>query len=102
MQKQKALNLLGLATRARKLISGTDTVIAGLKKKQVKIVIVASDLHENSDEKVRRAAKNAGVKVFDTFTSEELNHAIGKNRKVLGVTDAGFSKSIVKQINEGA
>ena len=88
MQKQKALNLLGLATRARKLISGTDTVIAGLKKKQVKIVIVASDLHENSD-------------VFDTFTSEELNHAIGKNRKVLGVTDAGFSKSIVKQINEG-
>lgn len=76
-------------------------MIAGLKKKKVKIVIIASDLRDNSDEKIRRAAKNAKVKVYNPFSSEELKHAIGQNRKVLGITDAGFSKSIVKELTEG-
>lgn len=99
--KQKALNLLGLAMRARKLISGTETVIAGLNKRQVKVVIIAQDIHENTLEKVVRAAKKAQVEIIDAFTAEEIQHAIGKNRKVLGLLDQGFYQSMSKLINEG-
>ncbi|RVU71572.1 MULTISPECIES: ribosomal L7Ae/L30e/S12e/Gadd45 family protein [Lactobacillus] len=99
--KQKALNLLGLAMRAGKVIAGTETVIMGLAKQKVKVVIIASDLHENSLEKVNRAVRKANVQLVDLFTADELAHAIGKKRKVIGITDQGFAKALAKNINEG-
>lgn len=87
--------------RAGKIESGTETVIASLLKKKIKLVIVANDLQENSREKIVRAAKKAKVKLVASFNTEELTHAIGKKRKVLGLTDQGFSNAFVKQINEG-
>ncbi|GAA3637255.1 ribosomal L7Ae/L30e/S12e/Gadd45 family protein [Lactobacillus hamsteri] len=99
--KQKALNLLGLAMRAGKIVSGTETVISALNKGQVKVIILASDLHENTSEKVIRAAKKVNVSIIDLFSSEELAHAIGKKRKVMGLTDVGFYKALTKKINEG-
>lgn len=99
--RQKALNLLGLAQRAGELDSGTDTVIAGLRGKQVKVVILANDIYADSSEKITRVAKQNNVKIIDNFSSEELSHAIGKKRKVLGLTDDGFCKALVKKINEG-
>lgn len=99
--KEKALNLLGLAMRAGKIVLGTETVIADLRKNKINVIVLASDLHENSVEKVMRAAKNANVKIIDLFSAAELEHAIGKKRKVLGLTDAGFYKALTKLINEG-
>ncbi len=99
--RQKALNLLGLAMRAGRLVSGTETVIADLNKEQIKIIILASDLHENSLEKVERAARKKKIAIINSFTAAELEHAIGKKRKVLGLTDSGFSKALLKRINEG-
>lgn len=99
--RQKALNLIGLAMRAGKVISGTDTVLADLKKNKVKVIILANDLHENSSEKIARAAQNAKVEVINIFTAQEIAHAIGKDRKVLALTDAGFYKALTKKINEG-
>lgn len=87
--------------RAGKLISGTETVIAALSKGQVKAVILASDIHEHTSEKVERAAKKANVEIINNFSSDELIHAIGKKRKVLGLTDQGFYKSLANKINEG-
>lgn len=99
--RDKVLNLLGLATRAGKLITGTETVIMGLGKKKVKKVIVASDLQHHSLEKVQRAAKKANVGIIDLFTSQELQHAVGKERKVLALTDQGFAKALDKLISKG-
>lgn len=99
--KQKALNLLGLAMRAGKVITGTETVIADLNKNKVKIVIIASDLHENTLEKVNRASQKNNIPVVNVFNTSELEHAIGKKRRVLGLIDNGFSKALVKRINEG-
>lgn len=99
--RQKALNLLGLAMRAGKIVAGTETVIADLSKSKLKMVIIANDLHENTLEKVNRACQKSNVQVVNVFSAAELEHAIGKKRKVLGLTDNGFSKALVKRINEG-
>ncbi len=99
--RQKALNLLGLAERAGKLISGAEIVIVGLKAKKVKIVILANDCQTDTSEKVTRAAEKSNVMVVSDFDSGEISHAIGKNRKVLGITDQGFCQALVQKINEG-
>lgn len=99
--KQKAINLLGLAERARKLVTGTETVISSIKKGKVKAIILANDIHENTAEKVLRAAKKEDIPVVDVFNFAEISKAIGKKRKVLALTDSGFYKALAKKINEG-
>lgn len=87
--------------RAGKISAGTETVIADLKKRKIRLLVLASDLHENSSEKVIRAAKQAEVKIVQDFSSQELAKAIGKKRKVIGLKDVGFAKALTKQIKEG-
>jgi ribosomal protein L7Ae-like RNA K-turn-binding protein len=99
--RQKALNLLGLAERAGKLVTGQEIVTIGLKAKKIKIVILASDIQPDTSEKVKKVARKNEVKVISNFTSNELSHAIGKKRKVLGITDTGFGKALVQKIHEG-
>lgn len=99
--RQKAINLLGLAQRAGKLTTGTETVIGKLNKGKIKAVIMASDIQDNTAEKVDRAARKANVPIINLFTADEISKAISKKRKVLGLTDAGFTKALVKKVNEG-
>lgn len=99
--RQKAINLLGLAQRAGRLTTGTETVIDKLNKGKIKVVIMASDIQKNTAEKVDRAARKANVPIINLFSADEIAQAISKNRKVLGLTDAGFAKALVKKINEG-
>ena len=99
--RQKVINLLGLAQRAGKLITGTETVIDKLKQKKIKAVIMASDIQDNTDEKVRRAARKDDIPMITEFSANELEKAIGKKRKVLGLIDAGFAKALVERIHEG-
>lgn len=99
--RQKALNLLGLAERAGKLVSGLELVIVGLKAKKVKIVVLANDSHADTSEKLSRVAQQNNVKVISCFDSREMSQAIGKKRKVLGITDTGFCEALVQKINEG-
>lgn len=99
--RQKALNLLGLAQRAGKLVSGLEIVLVGLKAKQIKVVILANDSHADTSEKITRAAEQNDIQVITEFSSDEISHTIGKERKVLGLTDAGFCKALVQKINEG-
>lgn len=102
--KEKALNLLGLAMKAGKIVTGTEMVISRLRKKNIQAVIAAKDLHANSWTKVNRVAAKSGVPVIRIFSSQELSHAIGKKRKVLALTDHGFYQALnkqIKQINKG-
>mgnify|MGYP002757032804 FL=1 len=47
MTKMKIFNLLGLAMRAGKIKSGESVILNELKKKQIKLVILASDASSN-------------------------------------------------------
>ena len=103
--RQKAINLLGLAESAGKLTTGTETgtetVITETNKGKIKLILLASDVQANTAEKVDRVARKNNIPMINSFSASEMSKAIGKKRKVLGLTDAGFAKALVKRINEG-
>ena len=88
--KQKTLNLLGLAQKAGKLATGFDAVKISLSKNQAKLIFIGNDVSQNTKDKL-----------VDTFSSAEITQALGKERKLVSVTDSGFSKAMIKNLNEG-
>ncbi len=54
MNKQQALNLLGLAQRANRLTAGEGFVLAAIRDQSAKLVLVASDASANTRKKVFR------------------------------------------------
>ncbi len=93
-KKQKILNLLGLAQRAGRLVSGEDLVVEAIQKKQAKLVFLANDTAGNLSKKVIDKSHTYQVEVVTVFSTLELSAAVGKARKVLAVTDAGFTKKM--------
>ncbi len=91
---QKILNLLGLAQRAGRLISGEDLVVEAIQKGQAKLVFLAHDAAANLTKKITDKSKTYQVEVVTAFSTLELSAAVGKARKVLVVTDAGFTKKM--------
>ena len=102
--KQKTLNLLGLAQRAGKLATGFDAVKLALNKNQVKLIFIGSDVSQNTKDKLAfllRQKKISTIETIEIFSSQEITQALGKERKLVAVTDSGFSKAIKKNLNEG-
>ncbi|HFI0087139.1 YlxQ-related RNA-binding protein [Streptococcus sp. A34] len=93
-KKQKILNLLGLAQRAGRLISGEELVVDAIRKQQAKLVFLANDAAGNLSKKITDKSHTYQVEVVTAFSTLELSAAVGKARKVLAVTDAGFTKKM--------
>ena len=90
MNKQKISNLLGLAQRAGKLISGEELVIKAIQEEKAQLVFLANDAASNLTDK----GHYYEVQVSTVFSTLELSTAIGRARKVVAVVDAGFSKKM--------
>ena len=92
---QEVLKLLGLATRAKKVVTGEDFCLEAIRKNQVKYLFLASDAGINTTKRITDKASFYNVPLDKGFTTEELSGAIGKNnRKVIGILDVGFAKKI--------
>ena len=91
----QVLKLLGLAFIAKKVVSGEDFCLDGIRKGQIKYLFLASDAGVNTTKRITDKAAFYNVVLDTRFTSSELSSAIGKNnRMVVGITDAGFAKKI--------
>ncbi|MCQ2547857.1 MAG: ribosomal L7Ae/L30e/S12e/Gadd45 family protein [Clostridia bacterium] len=89
----------GFATKSRNLVSGYNTVLDGIARKKVKLVVVAKDVSENSKKKLETACREAKVKYLEFSTIEELSKICGQNNKgIFGINDNNFSEAIVKEI----
>jgi len=88
------LNFLGIAVRARKIITGTDLTLNGIRSGEVRLVIMASECSPRTKKDLHNKATYYNVPVIDTISGNELKMAIGKDRKVIGVTDRGFAKRL--------
>ena len=103
--ENKVLNLLGLALRANKLVSGEDIVIDAMRKKKAKLVFLASDASPKTIDKFETKCFYYKVELNMMFNTEELSKSIGKSRKILAIIDDGFYKSIKRSLggmtNEG-
>ena len=67
--KQKTLNLLGLAQKAGKLATGFDAVKISLSKNQAKLIFIGNDVSQNTKDKLNFLIGNKDVKLVDTFFS---------------------------------
>lgn len=86
----KCYGMLGIATKAGKLVSGTDAVVDSLKKKQAKLVIVAEDASDKTKKEINflcsKAKFNIPLVIFGNI--DENSHAIGKrNRAIIAILD---------------
>lgn len=60
----KVYGLLGICSKAGKVVAGTDAVIEGINKNLITAVIVAEDTSENTTQKVEKICKEKNVKMF--------------------------------------
>ena len=94
--KQKALNLLGLALRARKLESGSPTVLDAVRKQRAKLVIIAEDASPNTKKQFLNKCDFYNIPSYIMFSKDEITRAVGKERTVCAFTDNGFAQSFKK------
>ncbi|HKM29379.1 MAG TPA: ribosomal L7Ae/L30e/S12e/Gadd45 family protein [Bacilli bacterium] len=99
---ERALNLLGLAFRARKVVTGEENVIKLLQTQKAKIVFVASDASDRTTDNFKRKCFFYNVDVDFSFDTENLTKALGKTLvKILAITDQGFYESLKKLLERG-
>lgn len=97
--KDKILSLLGLATRARRIVLGEDFVLKAMSRRD-RVVFLANDAGANITKKIVAKAETFNCTLFHEFTTDEISKAIGKiNRKVVLVEDQGFSKKFKEYKN---
>jgi Ribosomal protein HS6-type (S12/L30/L7a) len=94
MNKEKTLNLLGLARRANKTTTGEGLVVKSIQNKKAKFVFLANDASNNLIKKITDKTNYYKISMTDIFTTAELSQAIGEPRKVIAVEDAGFAKKM--------
>lgn len=94
--RQKALNLLGLAQRAGLLVTGEEMVLEAVKSKKAKIIIVASDSSQRSIKQFKNKCETYNVNLNLDYSSEEISHAIGKERKSCAIINHGFAESFMQ------
>lgn len=92
--REKLSNLLGLAQRAGKLISGEELVIKAIQHQEAKLVFLANDAAVNLTKKITDKSTFYTIEVSTAFNALELSMALGKPRKVVCVVDAGFTKKM--------
>ena len=98
--RQKILNLIGLATKAGKTASGEFSTEKAVKGGTAHLVIVSEEASDNTKKMFRNMCKYYEVPMEIFATKEELGHWIGKAyRASICILDEGFAKSIVKKIN---
>lgn len=101
MNQSKIYSLLGLATRSQNVVSGEFMTEKAVKGKDAKLVIVGTDASDNTKKQFSDMCEFYQVPYYVFGTKEELGHCMGKEmRASLAVTDAGFSKSLIKLLKE--
>ena len=92
---------MGFCSKARKMVTGYNTVLDELGKGRIKLVILAGDLKDNSKDKLKNAANTMGVPIREALTIEELSHMTGKDEKgIYGIKDSNFANVIAKAIDD--
>ncbi len=101
MINKKILGLIGLSARARKISYGADSVEIQLKKKKVKLIIVAEDASDRTKNKFIKLSNEYNVPIIILGKIDEISKTIGKsNKAIIGIEEENISKEIQK-INNG-
>lgn len=96
----KVLQMLGLAQKAGRLVSGEFMTENAVKSYEAYLVIIATDVSENTRKKFRNMCEFYKVPICEYAVKDELGHSLGKEfRASLAVTDEGFAQAILKKMD---
>ena len=91
------LSLLGLIYRAKKMLLG-ESVLE--KINEVTYLFIANDASDKTKERYLKKCSFYSIPYCLDYNCMELSRAIGKdNVKIIGISDAGFTKSIIKKLH---
>lgn len=102
-KNQKLINILSIACRAGKILSGDFVIEKALSRKHsIKLILIASDTSEMTRDKYAKLADKAQILLKDVqLKKAELAGCIGKtDRAAVAVCDEGFCKAIIKILNQ--
>ena len=98
---QKALSMIGLATKAGKLVSGEFSVEAAVRKGKAQMIIIAEDASANTKKSFQDMSTYYRVPLYIFGTKESLGRYTGKGiRTSIAILDPGFSATIRKLIQQ--
>ncbi len=98
--RQKMLNLIGLATKAGKTASGEFSTEKAVKSGKAWLVIISEEASDNTKKMFTNMCTYYHVPFCVFGEKEELGHAMGKEmRASLAILDEGFAGALVKQMN---
>lgn len=94
--------MLGLARKAGKLSYGTDRITDSIRNKHPNIVLMASDISENTRKRIENCCKYYKTEYGNlNMTMDILSHYLGQTSAVsaVSITDKGFTAAILEIIN---
>lgn len=98
----KLCGLIGIATKAGKIVAGTDACLEEIKKGKVSLIMVAEDASDRTKETFKKEAEKCHIAIYEILSIEKMSKAIGKvNKAVIGIKENGFSKKMISIINGG-
>ena len=101
MTTDQIFNFLGLAMRAGKVKTGESVIVSEIKKRNLKLAIIATDASSNTTKLIKDKCNSYNVPVRVIGTRNELGIALGKGERVnVGITDPGFAKKLLSMIDE--
>ncbi|MDQ0206305.1 YlxQ family RNA-binding protein [Alkalicoccobacillus murimartini] len=100
-QSEKWLSLLGLAARARELVTGEELVLKDVRKKSVCLVLLAGDASESTAKKVKDKCLYYNIPLQQVADRASLGAAVGKaERVVIGIKSRGFAGKITELLDQ--
>ena len=97
----RLVGMLGFAMRAGKVIIGTDAVFLGMRKRRVRIVLVATDASDATKRRAGYKCEFYKLPVYDVgIDGGELGRLLGKTYApaLIAITDDGFAKEIQRAV----
>ncbi|MBO6178804.1 MAG: ribosomal L7Ae/L30e/S12e/Gadd45 family protein [Selenomonadaceae bacterium] len=99
MNKDRLLNTLSMAARARRITSGVTLATEAIKKGEAKLILLASDAEDETKKDIYDLSQKYSLEVCEVFNKETLGGIIGKaQRAVVAILDAGFSEAIKRAL----
>ena len=91
------MDYYGLASKAGKIVSGSDAVEEMIIKKKVFLIIIAKDASQKTAERFKRIAKENNIQPYIYGNIDDNSKAIGKkNKAIIAIKDKNFSDAICR------
>ncbi len=100
MNRSKLESYMGFAAKSRNMVTGYNTCMLMMKKRQIKLLVIASNLSDNTKKKMLALAEAGKVRYRIYGDVESLSQMTGKRGKgIFGITDFHFAEIIGTEID---